>query len=46
MGGDKEITLDRVIELKLRWGALVGQAEEGKIQEWETIEKSILGIRL
>jgi len=46
VGEDKGRTLDRVIELKLTWGALVGKTEEGNMQEQDTTEKSILGIRL
>jgi len=39
MGVYKEMTLERVIELKLKWGALVGKTEEEKIQEKEMTEK-------
>lgn len=41
VGGEKELTLDRVIELILVWGTLVGKTE-GKIQEWDMIEERIL----
>lgn len=46
MGEYKEITLERVIELKLKRGALVGKTEEEKIKKKEVTEKSFLGIRL
>lgn len=46
MRRDKEIILDRVIEVKLTWGALIDKREEGEIQEWDMIEKSVLGIKL
>lgn len=42
LGSEKELTLDRVIELILVWGTLVGKTGGGKIQEWDMIGERIL----